>query len=319
MTYDSSGFTGLINSTKRIEALVSRLNNAFPEVGSILSWHDAIFSAQEHYSDLVPKHEDIKIFIATRWLELAEKGLLKVEMSQVEGLIVCERQDAAPTNDSDPDPIIRRQIEKTLFRELQRLPNDRNLLYSNLMVSFQNATGNSLREYAQDLVGIVNELEGKHYLRCVSNHNRPPHFCRGVDFDEWEIQMTGTQPQTSNTFTIHGSVGAIQTGAHSTANVKQSIDSTQMTELKDLLQRALIEIKNSQLSADARSNAEELIENAIAEVEKPAPSKISIQSLLSGLATVVQTLGSSSDAYSALSSGFEALKGAINFFGASIR
>ncbi|MCC4632802.1 hypothetical protein [Xanthomonas dyei] len=161
----------------------------------------------------------------------------------------------------------------------------------------------------------MNQLSEKSYIVCKTRVGFYPIFRKGVDFDEWKREMTKNQsPTGGNNFTFNAPVGSVQTGSKSVANVSQSISLTQLEELKTLLQRALSELGDSNLPDEIRSGAKGLIESTITEVEKPQPSKLSIRVLLGGLATMVQTLGSTSDASDALEKGFQALKGAISFF-----
>lgn len=62
----------------------------------------------------------------------------------------------------------------------------------------------------------------------------------------------------------------------------------------------MAEFAKSEIPAPDRDDARELIQSTIDEIEKPKPSKLSLKALLNGVATTVQTLGTTSEAYKAV-------------------
>ncbi len=102
----------------------------------------------------------------------------------------------------------------------------------------------------------------------------------------------------TTTFNIYGGqVGAIQTGPGATAAVNQS-------ELDQIL-RALRDVKRVVQETQAIGDAErvqivEVVDEAVTEAQKPKPNRLALRSLMSGIATSVQTLGAARPAYDIL-------------------
>ncbi len=300
---DSFGGVGrLADYGMELDKTIAQLMAHFPQVANLLAWREAIFSAQSRYQSDAPELADHQLYIATRWLEDAQDGCLEAKMDPVKGLIV--REILKPQTAISED-VIRKQIKKILFNKLSALPDSRLLQIYEVMHAFELATGVSLKSYGSEFEEAVNELLEKSYIQ---HHQLPrrgmSRFCKGIDFDIWKAEMT-RQPfdaapmgHTYNTF--NASVGVAQTGAYSVAHVQQSFDSGQLPALKKALEAILAEVTKADLPAETLEDAQGLIESAIAEVDKPKPNKLSLHSLLNGVATTVQTLGSSSGAYQLL-------------------
>jgi hypothetical protein len=71
---------------------------------------------------------------------------------------------------------MRDRIERLLFRKLCERPSEQSLQYYELQVAFQNATRNSLSDYAEAVVAIVENLEQLEYIRCATPGKRMPLF-----------------------------------------------------------------------------------------------------------------------------------------------
>lgn len=102
-------------------------------------------------------------------------------------------------------------------------------------------------------------------------------------------------------FNIYSPVGAILTGANATANVIQNLDQDDRAALL----RALVEFKQSVTSQEglaprARSEIVELIDEGAAELAREKPNSLRLTSVLTAVATTVQTAAGLQPAYQAL-------------------
>jgi hypothetical protein len=243
-----------------------------------------------------------RMYVATRWLQLANEGCLDVRMDPARGLMVREVLGGNSLHPAPASNVIRDQFRELLFKKLNELPDGRLLQIFEVIHAFQIATGESLKSYESEFVEVVDELCDNSYIR----HQRKGGvgmslFCKGIEFDSWKADMTTKVPEpTGHTFNFNAAVGSVQSGSHSVAHVQQSFDPRQLAGLKSALEAVLAEFARVDLPADTREEAQGLIESAIVEIDKPKPNKLSLRSLLGGVATTVQTLGSASDAYKAL-------------------
>lgn len=304
----------LVDYGSNLAASIARLTKLFPGVASVIAWKEAIYSAQSKYQSEQSGQADLQLYVAVRWIGLAESNCLDVSNDPVKGLSIRE---VVGRDSEQPQPedraVMRKRMTKLLFKMLNVLDDGRLLQIYEFAAAFQSATGESLSSYQPDLDAVVDELSVKRY---VVHQRRGVHgmslFCRGIDFDSWAEEMTrGTPVATGNTFYFTGAVGAVQTGSHSVARVQQTIGSDHLANLKGALQAALVELAEANISKETRDEAQELIENTISEVDKPKPNRLTLGSLLGGVATAVQTLGSTSAAY-------QALKAALAPFGISM-
>ena len=109
-------------------------------------------------------------------------------------------------------------------------------------------------------------------------------------------------------FNIYSPVGAIQTGPTATANIVQTISPKDKETLLD----AVNAIKQGLLGVDAlpahpKQEIIELVNDAEIEISKPNPNGTKLQSILSAVATAIQTVGSLQPAYQALKAALLAL------------
>lgn len=299
----------LIDEANELNAAIHRLNSIFPGVANIPSWKNAIYTAQSEYSHEVPDLADYKLYVATRWIDLAERNCLDVRMDHTRGLIVKEK----PAGDSEQrkysSDVIRIKLRKMLFNLLNDRQANRSLQMMEFMTRFETAANESLKSYLSEFIEVVEELKNKSYINEVNSGSRMPLFFRGIAFDDWQVEMTTKvlQPSlshaatsTNQTFVFNAAVAAVQTGAQSVAYVQQSTDQNQFAELKKALESALSDISKSNISDETREDAKELILNTIAEIEKEKPNKFSLNSLVQGVAGMIQTLGSTEGAYNAI-------------------
>lgn len=306
MVNDLSGFKALARGQADLDAAIRQLDSKFHGVANFLAWKDAVFTAQTTYRHEAPGLADHQLYVARRWIDLANRGCLEARMDLARGLIVEEKPGgdfAQPTHSSD---VIRTHLRKLLFSKLNAHPETRSLQIYEVMAAFQTAAGESLKTYWKESSDVVDELSEKSYIRY---DQRPgfgmPLFFRGLAFDAWKDEMMTNQSKSSpgsasDTYIFHAPVGAVQTGDHSVAHVQQSADHSQLAGLKSALEAVLAELAKANLPADEREEARELVQTTIAEIEKEIPNKLSLKSLLGGVATTIQTLGSTSDAYKVL-------------------
>jgi hypothetical protein len=130
-----------------------------------------------------------------------------------------------------------------------------------------------------------------------------------IDFDIAAAVSAQASQSGTTTFNIYGGqVGAIQTGPGATATVNQS----------DVVQilRALQEVRRAVQGTTAIPEVEkvqivEVVDAAVTEAQKATPNRLALRSLLSGVATSVQTLGAAGPAY-------VLLKGALALLGVNL-
>ncbi|MGO4158703.1 hypothetical protein [Cupriavidus sp. YAF13] len=312
--HNLNGLKALTDYGANFEAAVTQLMALFPSVANAFAWKDAIYSAQSRYRSEQPQQADLQLYVARRWIQLAESNCLDVSSDPANGLTVREVLGSDP---HQPQPAgnatMRKRIAKLLFNKLNALPDGRLLQIYEFTAAFRNATGESLASHQSDFNAVVEDLCAKLHMR----HQRAGRhgmdlLCKGIEFDSWAEEMAGgSRAAAGDTFNFHSAVGAVQTGSHSVAHVQQTIGSDQLASLKSALQAALIEFAKANIPAQTRDEAQGLIESTIAEVDKPKPNRLALGSLLGGVATAVQTLGATSDAY-------KAVKEALSTFGISL-
>ncbi|AMR80497.1 hypothetical protein A2G96_21870 [Cupriavidus nantongensis] len=229
-------------------------------------------------------------------------------MDLARGLIVEEKPGGDSAQRTRSSDVIRTQLRKLLFNMLNARPASRSLQIYEVMTAFQTAAGESLKTYWQEFSDVVDDLSEKSYIQ----HNKRGGsgvslFFRGLAFDAWQDEMMTKRSRpapapvpASNTYIFHSPVGAVQTGDNSVAHIQQSADQSQLAGLKSALEAVLAELTKANLPEDEREEAKELVRTTIAETEKQKPNKLSLKSLLGGIATTMQTLGSTSDAYTAV-------------------
>lgn len=113
---------------------------------------------------------------------------------------------------------MKEKIEKILFNKLRELPSNKVLLWTDLQVAFDVATGKSLRDHLEEVQEVADELEKSDYARFEQAPNGMPLIMRGVDFDKWEAKMS---PENRSSNLNIGSLNAqnVQVGDQNTMNV----------------------------------------------------------------------------------------------------
>jgi hypothetical protein len=119
----------------------------------------------------------------------------------------------------------------------------------------------------------------------------------------------GRRKSSRSVFNIYSTVGAIQTGPNATANVVQTISSTDrdaLVKALDSVRSGLTEIES--LPAHPKHDIVELVAEADSEVRKARPNQTRLRSMLLDIATAIQTVGS-------LQPGYQTLRAALIPFG----
>ena len=100
---------------------------------------------------------------------------------------------------------------------------------------------------------------------------------------------------------FYGTVGAVQTGAVSSAAVSQHIGTADLAALTMAVERLADEIgAAADLEADARAELQEVLADIREELTKQKPNSIRLRQLAMGAATAIQTTASLRPAYEAL-------------------
>lgn len=292
---------GLSQSGDQLHAAINQLTAMFPGVSHRLAWQETIFIEQHKYRSGTNDPHDYQLEIALRWLKLARVGRLKVEMGDF-GFSVTEIDDTV---------LVNADLERVIFKEIQRLSGKKWLLYPDLYAAVDRFLGLSLSQHRGVFEAVLEALSDKRYVRYEVVRGTP-RIIQGLDFDEWSDKMTKPQPPsvTNNMFTFHEQVSVVQTGAGSVANLEHAVGASPYSDLKSALQFALKEFAASDLPPSKRQEAEEYIATTVQEIDKEKPNLAILKVMFSGLASTIQTLGSTSDA-------FKAVTGALAFLGFS--
>jgi hypothetical protein len=147
---------------------------------------------------------------------------------------------------------MREDIKKILFNKLSSLPSNKILLWPDLQVAFNAATGESLSNHLEDAEHAFNELEAEKYVRLEMSPNHMPRIFKGVNFNSWGQAMNPVQ--NNNPVNI-GSLNAqnVQIGSQNTqitnlslAEVVKQVAAQNDAQAKGLLRQLL---ENSTVSA----------------------------------------------------------------------
>jgi hypothetical protein len=105
------------------------------------------------------------------------------------------------------------------------------------------------------------------------------------------LQRSATEASSTPGITIHGNVGAVQTGTFATAHV--NLTGTGRDRLVETLEKLKNEVgRNREATAEQREQATELVTDVIAAVKAEKTNGAKVAGLLGGLATSVQTVAS---------------------------
>lgn len=292
-----NAWKGLADYGDNLDFVTKQLMALFPDSLGWLAWQDVIFRAQNDYCSPGDVSSDLRLQIAEHWLELAKAGCLDVQIDPSKGLVVREKPSDAAQR------LQRKDLEKVLFKLLERLPDERWLPYQDIFAALDAMTGQSLRDYLDEFGDLVNHLTERRYIVWNDMSGRKlPRFRKGLDFDEWSRVMSKppAPAQAGHVFNFNAPVGAVQSGDYAVANVQQTAGSSDYGALIAALKAAQAEFAAAEISSGDREEAREHLQVVIEEIQKEKPNRLSLKSLLSGVAATVQTLGSSSEAYKAV-------------------
>jgi hypothetical protein len=115
---------------------------------------------------------------------------------------------------------------------------------------------------------------------------------------EEQEKKSGAQ---QNIYKFYSPVGAVQTGSNAIANVVQTLDSQD----KEVLLQALDTIKQSlavseELASYSKEEIVDLVEEAQTEIKKDKPNGLRLRSIITTVATTIQTVSILQKAYQAL-------------------
>lgn len=125
-------------------------------------------------------------------------------------------------------------------------------------------------------------------------------------------QDVSSEKADSTTFNIYSPVGSIQTGPNAVAFVSQKLDSetrNKLNKVLDLVEQGLSRVDS--LPGYPKGEVIEVVREAKAELAKTAPNSTKVRSLLSAVATSIQTVASMKPAY-------EGLKAALALLGITL-
>lgn len=115
------------------------------------------------------------------------------------------------------------KMKKVIFNKLRELPTNKALLWPDLQVAFEVATGESLQNHLAIVQEVADELEQAGYARFEQLPSEMPRISKGLDFDQWESSM---RPSDSSRQLNIGSLNAqnVQVGDGNTMNVNITPD-----------------------------------------------------------------------------------------------
>ena len=113
-----------------------------------------------------------------------------------------------------------------------------------------------------------------------------------------ERQQNATNNQSRGVYNFYSPVGSVQTGPNAVATVVQNLgsqDREALLQALDVVKRALGTIEG--LPGSLKGEIIELVTEAQTETAKERPNGTRLQSILTAIATAIQTVGSLQPAY----------------------
>lgn len=121
-----------------------------------------------------------------------------------------------------------------------------------------------------------------------------------IDFGLREAARPALVGGGAPVFNIYSPVGAIQTGAGSSATVHMSFTEQERGALLDALQSVERAVREAALSESVVAEVSEAIVVARSEAQKVKPNMMTLRGVLAGIGGTIQTLGSATAAYQLL-------------------
>lgn len=84
---------------------------------------------------------------------------------------------------------MKEKIEKVIFNKLKELPSNKALLWPDVQIAFEFATGESLGNHFETVKEVMDELEKSDFANFKEAPNGMFRITKGVDFDKWESKM----------------------------------------------------------------------------------------------------------------------------------
>ncbi|HME42305.1 MAG TPA: hypothetical protein VKF36_04395 [Syntrophorhabdales bacterium] len=126
-----------------------------------------------------------------------------------------------------------------------------------------------------------------------------------VEIDLYVDSLRGTSRDAvvspANTYNFYGSVGAVQSGPASYANVVQHLAASEKQDIIDALREVKIALQNVS-DRDEKETAEliELVDESVVELEKNTPNNTKLRAWFDVIAGTIQVLANAGPAYRAL-------------------
>lgn len=119
--------------------------------------------------------------------------------------------------------------------------------------------------------------------------------------DSLSAARSKSPPSATNTYSFHGNVGAVQTGASAVAHVVQNIGTEDRAALLEALaQTQAVIAADKSLPAPQREELIAVAEKCAAEVNSKNPNNTILFAMLTALGTTVQSIAAGQPAYEAL-------------------
>jgi hypothetical protein len=112
-------------------------------------------------------------------------------------------------------------------------------------------------------------------------------------------RSTPERPSGGPSITVHGNVGALQTGDFATATVYE-LDLSRRQELIDALRQLEARLAGSGMSAEAQEQAADIVQDAITASAAPKPNAAKLTALLRATRATVEFVANLGEAWSAV-------------------
>jgi hypothetical protein len=242
---------------------------------------------------IVARHSDMNQAEAQRFV-LRQFELMNADANEViSAERIVQRYEDAIARRGAGESGMREKLAKLIFRELSERPRTRSLQYLELQHVFQVATGESLSQYAEDVVAIVEQLQEKEYIRWETPGRRMPLIFQGINFDKWSNKMKGEiDAAQSVTYNVTGNNARIN---HHSADMSTNVVA-EVSSLQEHLKALRRTIEATQLSGLGRQDALDVMDAVDAQFASGTPKKSVVTALLSALpkvadiATIVGTI-----------------------------
>jgi len=162
-----------------------------------------------------------------------------------------------------------------------------------------------LRDYAQEKANSAYAGHAIHARELVESEEARAikRFQANVDFFVARLETRIAQQQSAPggpNITVHGAVGAIQTGAGAVANVWPSLSRDDLSRLGPVLEDLAARVSSFEMPTAKRDELKQVVSEALLEARAPNPNSTKLGGALVAIATTVQGIASGQGAYQAL-------------------